>query len=188
MERIKLIINKIKNNTKTELPKDVEWKEFFVGDILDCKTTKPLIHTRSGIYNYVTRSGINNGVSGFVDNNNYELNKSNCITIGAEGAIAFYQNKDFVSGVKVYTLRHEKMNKNIGLFLCTILNKKSSKYSYSNARILDKIKKEKIFLPSKNNEPDWEYMDKFIENVQKAMKLDFSTHTHTHTHHKNTYK
>ena len=74
------------------------------------------------------------------------------------------------------------MNKNIGLFLCTILNKKSSKYSYSNARILDKIKKEKIFLPSKNNEPDWEYMDKFIENVQKAMKLDFSTHTHTHTH------
>ena len=50
----------------------------------------------------------------------------------------------------------------------------------------DEIKKEKIFLPSKNNEPDWEYMDKFIENVQKAMKLDFSIHTHTH--HKNTYK
>lgn len=42
MERIKLIINKIKNNTKTELPKDVEWKEFFVGDILDCKTTNHL--------------------------------------------------------------------------------------------------------------------------------------------------
>ena len=68
MERIKLIINKIKNNTKTELPQDVEWKEFFVGDILDCKTTKPLIHTRNGIYNYVTRSGINNGVSSSLPN------------------------------------------------------------------------------------------------------------------------
>lgn len=130
-----------------------KWKEFAVGEILDCKTTKPLIHTKDGLYNYVTRNSVNNGVSGFVDNNNrnYELNKSNCITIGAEGAVAFYQDKDFISGVKVYILRNENLNKSNALFLCTILNKKTSEYSYSNARILDKIKNEKISFHTKNS-------------------------------------
>ena len=171
--KIQPIINKIKDISKT-LVETEDWKEYIVGEIFNCQTTKPLIHTKKGKYNYVTRSAINNGVSDFVDSEGYILNKSNCITIGAEGAVAFYQNKDFVSGVKVYTLRNENLTKNNALFIVTILNKKSSNYSYSNARILEKIKQEKITLPTKNNQPNWEYMDKFIENLRIKMNLDIS--------------
>ena len=33
MEKIEEIIKRINNNTKTELPKDVEWKEFLISEL-----------------------------------------------------------------------------------------------------------------------------------------------------------
>lgn len=150
-----------------ELPFDTtKWKKFTVKDVFECNTTKPMIETVDGDEVYITRSAMNNGFSGFVSNDGYKLNKSNCITIGAEGRFAFYQDKDFVAGVKIYTLRNEKLNKYNGLFICTVLNQDVYKYSYGRARILDKIKQEIIKLPvDKNGNPDWDYMEKYIKSL-----------------------
>jgi DNA-binding CsgD family transcriptional regulator len=54
------------------------------------------------------------------------------------------------TGVKVYTIRHSKMNVYNAMFIITILNLENYRYNYGNARILNKIQREKIKLPVAN--------------------------------------
>ena len=144
-----------------------DWHEYIVGELFLCDTTNGVpskSDLSGGNIPYITRSTANNGYNGTCGNKEH-LVKGNCITIGAEGFTAFYQPNDFVPGNKVYTLRHKKLAENIALFLCSALNTLSSQYSFSEARVLDKIKEEIIKLPSILSTPprlgeghsDWEY-------------------------------
>jgi hypothetical protein len=118
------------------------------------------------IQNFIhPRRALNNGVSGFINDENLSIYEGNCITIGAEGIVAFFQPKTFATGVKVYTIRHSKMNVYNAMFIITILNLENYRYNYGNARILNKIQREKIKLPvAKNGEPDWEFMENYIKS------------------------
>ena len=160
----------------------VTFRKFKVGDLFDCSTTKSYNPNQGNLPNgdtpYVTRSAFNNGISGyFTDESEVYMNSGNCITIGAEGGIAFYQPDDFIAGIKVYTLRHERMNSEIGMYLCGALNIHSQIYSYTNARILDKIKNELIQLPVKpgtdessytEDDIDWDYMESYIHELEES--------------------
>ena len=144
------------------------WEWFRISDIFKCNTTKHAIQQElsNGPTPFVTRSADNNGISGYINPENCTLNEPNCITIGAEGMYAFYQPKDFVTGVKVYTLRHDQLNAYNALFLCTLLNQEVYRYNYGNARILDKIKKERIKLPvDAEGNPDWQWMEDYIKGL-----------------------
>ena len=146
------------------------WGKFKVGELFDCETTKGIASKSDlveGNIPYVTRSAENNGKSGYCGNAD-RIVKGNCITIGAEGFTAFYQENDFVAGNKVYALRHKNLNNVNALYICTVLNKLSCLYSFNNARILDKIKQEVISLPIDNNgEPDWQYMEDYMKEITK---------------------
>ena len=144
-----------------------EWKEFRVGDVFECKTTKTMLEPEQGDYLYITRTSENNGITDLIKlEDGSFLNNGNCITIGAEGLYAFYQNKDFIAGVKIYALRNEKMNKYSALFVCTMLNQVIYQYSYGRARILEKIKDEMVLLPTTpDNQPDWQFMEDFIKKI-----------------------
>lgn len=147
---------------------DKKWEWFVVGDLFNCSTTKHAIQQdlSQGNTPFVTRSAENNGVSAYIDATNCVINDPNCITIGAEGVFAFYQPKAFVTGVKVYTLRHNRLNKYNALFISTLLNKENYRYNYGNARILYKIKKERIKLPvDVNGNPDWQFMEDYIKSL-----------------------
>ena len=160
-------LKKEKTETKIDTSK---WGKFIVGELFDCETTKGIASKNDlveGNIPYVTRSAENNGKSGYCGNAD-RIVKGNCITIGAEGFTAFYQENDFVAGNKVYALRHRNLNNVNALYICTVLNKLSCLYSFNNARILDKIKQEVISLPIDNNgEPDWQYMEDYMKNVME---------------------
>lgn len=146
------------------------WNDFFVRDVFQCNTTKAIKvdEISEGNIPYITRSALNNGCSDFIAEVPGKMVKGNCITIGAEGQYAFYQDKDFLPGVKVYTLRNDFLNQNIAMFVCTLLNASVFKYSYGRARILDKIMEEIIPLPvDENGNPNWKYMNDFIEGIQE---------------------
>ena len=146
------------------------WKEFRVGDLFSCETTLGIPSKNDledGDINYITRSASYNGFSRTCGNEDH-LNKGNCITIGAEGFVAFWQTDDFVAGNKVYALRHPKLNEINGLFVCTTLNALSSRYSFADARVLDKIKVEVIKLPATSDgQPDWDYMESYMKAVME---------------------
>ncbi len=152
-----------------------KWKDFLVKDVFDCSTTKAVKveEITDGDVVYITRSALDNGCSGYISDIPGKKEKGNCITIGAEGKVAFYQDEAFLPGVKVYTLRNEHLNQNIGMFVCTILNASVFKYSYGRARILEKIKEEIIPLPvDENGNPDWQYMNDFVEGIQTRQTKD----------------
>ena len=166
------------------------FREFKVGELLDCSTTKGYNPNKGDLPNgetpYVTRSAFNNGISGYFDDESgVFMNYGNCITIGAEGGVAFYQPDDFISGIKVYTLRHERMSCEIGMYLCTALNAHSHIYSYTNARVLDKIKAETIQLPVKEgtddvnytqDDIDWDYMESYIHDLEESYIHDLDAY------------
>ena len=144
------------------------WKPFRVGDLFDCETTLGIPSKNNltdGDISYVTRSAVDNGLSGYCGNLD-SVNAGCCITIGAEGFVAFWQPDDFVAGNKVYALRHSGLNELSALFVCAALNVLSSEYSFSNARILDNIKQEVILFPATpDGEPDWAYMEAYMRQV-----------------------
>lgn len=144
------------------------WRKFVVKDIFACDTTifSKQEDFQKGTIPYITRSAENNGCDSFVDASSEYITKGNCITIGAEGIFAFYQNKDFATGNKVYSLRNENLNQFNALFICTILNQDAYKYNYGRARILSKIKEEVIKLPAaQHNLPDWKFMENYIKTL-----------------------
>lgn len=155
------------------------WKEFKVSDIFICETTKGIPSKNDlidGDIPYITRSSEHNGFTQTCGNTE-NIVKGNCITIGAEGFVAFYQKNDFVAGNKVYSLRikHYKMNETLGLYLASALNSLSENYSFNNARILEKIKNEVIKLPAiETYEPDWQYMEEYMKNIESEVtsKID----------------
>ena len=168
------------------LEREPVFKEFEVGELFDCSTTKGYNPNKGDLPNgntpYVTRSAFNNGISGYFDDESgVFMNDGNCITIGAEGGVAFYQPDDFIAGIKVYTLRHDRMNCEIGMFLCGALNVHSHIYSYTNARVLDKIKAETVQLPVKpgtdavtytQDDIDWTYMEAYVRIMEKQVIAD----------------
>lgn len=132
------------------------FKEFFVENILQVHQTKSVIAKANlidGNIPYVTRTVSDNGYMGTCGNID-KVNKGNCITIGAETGVAFYQPVDFVAGNKVYRLCADDLNEKHYLYLAGALNRLTKNYSYSNARIPEKIKKERILLPIKTDEND----------------------------------
>lgn len=157
------------------------WGEFVVGELFDCDTTKTFYPNKSelpeGNTPYITRSTYDNGISGYYDDIDNEFTiDGNCLTIGAEGGIAFWQPKPFIAGVKVYTIRHPRLNELTALFIASILNTNSANYSYTNARVLAKIKAETVKLPLKpSTDPsnhtqediDWDYMDRFMQAIEE---------------------
>jgi len=163
------------------------WKEFCVGELFSCETTLGIPSKNDledGNINYITRSAADNGFSGTCGNED-QRNKGNCITIGAEGFVAFWQNDDFVAGNKVYALRHPNMNEINGLFVCSALNALSDRYSFADARVLDKIKVEIIKLPATSDgQPDWDYMESYMKaimeesenNLENLRKADNTKH------------
>lgn len=144
-----------------------EWKEFIVGNIFDCNTTSALDINEAieGNIPYITRSALNNGLTDYYGNIDKKI-KGNCITIGAEGTIAFYQPEDFIPGVKIYTIRHSKLNPINAMFILTLLNSCSYLYSYGRARVLEKLKQEIIKLPVDSfGNIDWNFMETYIKSI-----------------------
>ena len=158
------------------------FREFKVGDLFDINDTIKFNprnnHLPAGDVPYITRTSKNNGhFDSYSDDSGQFTNKGNCITCGIEGAVAFYQPNDFIAGINVYTLRHERMTQRIGLYLCSVLNMQSWKYGFVNGRTLGRIKVETIQLPVKpgtdevdytEDDIDWAYMESYIQELEES--------------------
>ena len=122
---------------------------------------------------YVTRTDENNGIKGFVEDDNYEyIEDGNAITIGDTTSTIFYQDKPFICGDHVVVLRSPNLNKYIGIFLVTLLNLEKYRYCYGKSFKMDTIKKTLIKLPTdKDGAPDWKYMENYIKSLPFSSNL-----------------
>ncbi len=158
----------------------LKFDEFDIIKIFDVKNTGNILSRdiveNSGVTPYLCASSENNAVSSYIEYNKKYLDKGNCIFIGGKTFIVSYQEKDFYSNDShnlVLYLKETEKTKLKHFYIATCLDKSlSHKYSWGNSISKTKIKNDKILLPSKNGEPDYEIMDDFIIAIQKLVISD----------------
>ncbi|MEA1918075.1 MAG: restriction endonuclease subunit S [Campylobacterota bacterium] len=154
------------------------WQNFKLTDLFEIKGTKttPLWELEDygeGIYPYVTTQATNNGIDGFY---NYYTEKGNILTVdSAVLGYCSYQELSFSASDHVEKLiPNFKLNRYIALFLTTIINTEQYRYNYGRKCSQTRMKTISIKLPSKNNKPDFTYMENYIKSLEYSASLDNS--------------
>ncbi|MBD5288701.1 hypothetical protein HDR70_00840 [bacterium] len=162
------------------------WQPFRIGDFLTAKNTGNIlasdIEDGSGSTPFVTASGVNNGVAGYIDASMYEILKGNCILVGGKTFTLTYQKDDFVSNDSHnFTLRlcdgGVYDNEDVYLFLLTVIRSSlTRKYSWDDAVTSDKLLNETIVLPVTSNKiPDWRLMKSYVKTMRAKVIHYIST-------------
>ena len=115
----------------------------------------------------------NQGLNNYVPKNNATILK-NVISISANWAntgATFYQNKEFTVLQDAYAIKWIHTDNNLTdnqyLYLTSSISKTIfGNYEWTNKAGREKIKSDKIQLPTKNDEIDFDFMDKFIAELE----------------------
>ena len=118
----------------------------------------------------VSASDTDNGIMSWT--NLEPVFSKNRLTIGKIGATTYYQSTDFVASTDVTILNPNfNINKFVGLFLVTIINQENTKWSYGRQIRLGDLQSLKVKLPTKNNQPDWQFMEDYIKSLPYSKSL-----------------
>lgn len=172
-----------------------EWKIFKLGKIFRIENVKgnTTSDLKTGVeIPYIAAQKNRNGLSQMCSSEDMSefISEGNCIVfiqIG-EGSAGFsnYIPNDFIGMRGKISCGYIDgiLNRKIGLFLVTILDKSRYKFSFGRSWTGERLKNSELLLPIKTNEngsaiidtkktfsdegyiPDWKYMEDFIENLE----------------------
>ena len=124
-----------------------------------------------GKYPYVARSSINNGIRGYITQDEKYLNDANTITFGQDTATIFYQDTPYFTGdkIKVMTYRDRKLTSEIACYLITVMRKAFQDFSWGQSSFNENILKNiEILLPiTSDEEIDYDFITTFIRAKEK---------------------
>jgi hypothetical protein len=160
----------------------VEWKEFKLGGLFEKIKVNSLKYKASDLPNEASNKFVlpaltagvqNQGLNNYVPKNNATILK-NVISISANGAntgATFYQSKEFTILQDAYAIRWKYTNDLLTdkhyLYLTASISKTIfGHYEWTNKAGWEKIKNQKIQLPTKNGEIDFEFMESFIAELE----------------------
>ena len=156
------------------------WKSFKLLDLFNIENGKDVSdennpENKGGSIPLIIASSNHNGVGYYIRESNKIFSKE-CISLvnqgdGASG-IAKAHSYDFAATSSVSVLSNiskkiSDLNTNIisiNLFVSTVLSKLHDLFDYTYSMSLNRLEKISVLLPAKDDEPDWEYMSKYIEN------------------------
>ncbi|SHI96552.1 Type I restriction modification DNA specificity domain-containing protein [Butyrivibrio fibrisolvens DSM 3071] len=170
------------NNTES-----IDWKEFFIsGDdgIFTIEATKSGIDKNKLLFDgedftpYITRSELSNGINMFVPSQQlpkYALDNGNTITIGLDTQTVFYQPHSFYTGQNIQVLSSDRLNKDIALFICSMLKIQMKKFNWGgNGATLGRLYRTKIMLPiNKSGQPDYVFMENYISRLRTIQSSNY---------------
>lgn len=155
----------------------VKWKDFLIEDLFFISRGKTLSTENKNIYKgnipCVNGAAENNGVfCGLVEEVTeigFVLQKAPALSLSRVGNAGktFVQNRDFFIADNAFSLTL-KQNQGIAvyLFISTLLNMETMKYSYGRTISIEKYKKNAVRLPAlENGKPDYEFMIQYIEGL-----------------------
>jgi len=142
------------------------WKYYKLEDLFDISVSKDknILNSNNGKTPYVSSSSNNNGVSFYVDDT--PSIPANTITIARNGSVGstFFQPEMYCASpddVRILIPKF-KITPAIGLFLCTLIEQEKFRYAYGRKFGTKRIRNTRIKLPSKNNTPDWNFIEEYI--------------------------
>ena len=147
-----------------------EWKEFRIGDWFSYDRGKESAPNQNinGDRWIISETSENNGYVRKVVPT--QVFNGNCLTISVNFAqTVHYQPEPFCASVNIIIIRPllEGVNKNHLLFIASVLSKQHRIYSYTDKISKDLLMDELVLLPSKNGEPDWEFMEEYIKEIEE---------------------
>lgn len=155
---------------------NVKWGEFKINELFEKIKVKSLKYKTSELPG-VQNQGLNN----YVKRKNATILK-NVISISANGAntgATFYQNKEFTVLQDAYAIKwvgtKDELSDNHYIFFTNAISKTIfGNYEWTNKAGWEKIKANKINLPTKNDKIDFAFMENFIAELEaeRIKKLD----------------
>ncbi|WP_322935292.1 restriction endonuclease subunit S [Mycoplasmopsis felis] len=159
--------------------KDIQWGEYRIGDLFEIYSTSSLNKDslKYGMeFDYVTRTSINQGIlsfTGFIDNEH--LNEQKTWSLGLLQLDFFYRKRPWYAGQFIRKKKPKSfLDKNLNsinfLFFNVMLNNLKQKLKNILVRYIDKTFKDSfISLPTKNNQIDFNFIENFINAIQKLI-------------------
>lgn len=124
---------------------------------------------------YVVRTSLNNGIRGFINEDEQYLNEGNTISFGQDTATMFYQEKPYFTGdkIKILKAKDRRFNKNNAQFFIITMNKTFSSFSWGSSSFsVEIIENQKLTLPvSKNGKIDFKFMESFIAELEAYLSV-----------------
>ena len=158
-----------------------EWKYYTIGDLFRVELTKGDIkadEVDSGNIPLISSGEGNNGVVKYISKDGdgkAEMFPDNTITLDMF-CHANYQ------GLPYYAVGHGRvnilfpkfeLNKYIGIFICTLINREVYRFSYGRAVYSTVAEKMKIKLPvTPSGEPDWKFMEDYIKSLPFSKNIE----------------
>lgn len=162
----------------------VEWGEYRLGDLFEILSPKrrfdanKVVISRKG-YPYVVRTSQNNGVRGFIEEDEEFLNESNTISFGQDTATMYYQPLPYFTGDKIKVLRPRfyQFNHRNAQFFISCLQKPFLAFAWGASSFKVKVlEKQVLVLPSRSGAPDFEFMEKFIAELNAARLAELNAY------------
>lgn len=160
-----------------------DWKEFRIGDLFSVETCKGVDagslclnknYSENTPYEFIGRTNDNYGLQGYIGDLGFPVNNSETITISQVGTIvAQIRTSEYYTSQNIFKLTALKFESNQWnlLFIVTMLNKILLRYTgYASYPTQKSLRNEMILLPSKNDEPDWDFMEEFIKRIEEENK------------------
>lgn len=150
------------------------WKSFRLSELFELKKGKRLTKANMipGQTPFIGSIDNNNGVSTYVGQK--PIHKDNTITVNYNGSVAeaFYQPTDFWACDDVNVL-YPKFNMNPfnALFIATIIKAEKYRFNYGRKWHVERMNTSKIKLPSKNKQPDFEFMENYIKSLPYSSSI-----------------
>lgn len=158
-----------------------DWKYYTIEDLFRVELTKGDIkadEVDSGDIPLISSGEGNNGVVKYISkegDGKAEMFPDNTITLDMF-CHANYQ------GIPYYAVGHGRvnilfpkfdLNKYIGIFICTLINREVYRFSYGRAVYSTVAEKMKIKLPvTPSGEPDWKFMEDYIKSLPFSRNIE----------------
>lgn len=126
-------------------------------------------HT-AGTLEYISSTEFNNGVDAYVSKGPKSKIYRNALTLANSGSVGkvFYHESAFVASdhVHVLTLKGNKqLNRKIALFMIPIIEKNAIRFLFNKEITERTIPEIEISLPFKNNEIDFDFIEKYMSKI-----------------------
>ncbi len=152
----------------------LEWSYFDYKKIFKIKKGKRLTKEdqETGYMPYVSSSSLNNGIDNYIDNGHTDENCLSFACYGSIGEVFYQKNKCWISdNCNAIYLKDKEFNTEIALFISTVMRLEKIRFSYGMTAKKERLETFKIKLPSKNGEPDFEFMENYIKSLPYSSSL-----------------
>ena len=121
----------------------------------------------------------NNGQRGYLEEEEVFLNEGNTLSFGQDTATVFYQEHPYFTGdkIKILVCKYSRFNKNNAHFFVSAITHAFNNFSWGTSSYnIEILEDQKVCLPVKNGQIDFEFMEKFIAELEAERVSELSAY------------